>query len=98
MADPTTLDVIRATPPDIGRCRAKDCGRLIEWVRVAATGKILPVNHPLIVTDARERLDGVLLTTIEASRTHWVTCPAAASVKRPAKGKRTKTRGGLLLP
>jgi hypothetical protein len=76
------IDVIRSTPPEIRRCRARECARLIEWVRVAASDKRMPIDVPLIVEREHARLDGSRLTVIDTKQSHFVTCPAASSFRK----------------
>ena len=86
-----TIEVIRARPPELAHCRAKACRRLIEWVPTAATGRRMPVDHPLLVEHVFERENGTLLVTIDSKCSHFATCPAAAQFRRT----RT-TQAGLL--
>ena len=81
------IDVIRSTPPTLGRCRAAACKREIEWVQTVK-GKRLPVDHPLRVVREFARLDGTLLTVIDTARVHWATCGDADQFRRkPAARK-----------
>jgi hypothetical protein len=84
------IDVIRSTPPLLGRCRGEACRRRIEWVQTVK-GKRLPVDHPLRVVREFARHDGTLLTVIDTARVHWATCADVDQFRRkraPQKGTR----------
>jgi hypothetical protein len=76
-----TIEVIRDDPPVVGRCRAEDCRREIEWVRTPK-GQRMPVDHPLQVASEETLLDGTVVTRVHTDHVHWATCPAAASFHR----------------
>lgn len=79
-----TIDVIRATPPEIGHCRHAACGAAVEWVRTVARGKRMPLDHPVHVIRSETRLvDGVRVTTVDSGASHFATCPAASLFRRP---------------
>lgn len=78
----TTIEVIRARPPELSRCRASSCARAIEWVRTVATGKRMPVDHPLLVVSVRDRAHQPPITVIESSTSHFATCPAAKQFRK----------------
>jgi hypothetical protein len=75
------IDVVRATPPELRRCRARECARLIEWV-TTTNGKRMPIDAPLVVESVHERLDGATLTTIDTKYSHFATCPAASQFRK----------------
>jgi hypothetical protein len=73
--DWSLLTVIRATPPEYGKCREPTCARPIEWVRTT-TGKSVPVDLPLVIDRLYERHDGSFVTVIHDDAVHWRTCKA----------------------
>jgi hypothetical protein len=82
-----TIEVIRARPPELGRCRHEQCRRPIEWVLTVAHQRRMPVDHPLLVDHVHDRADGVVITTIDSGASHFATCPAAKAFRR-ARGAR----------
>ena len=83
---PPLIEVIRSTPPDLGRCRAPECKRAIEWVRTAITDKRMPVDHPLVVERVHVTATGTHITVIDRAHSHFATCPAADTFRN--KGRR----------
>lgn len=78
-----TIDVIRTLPLKKGKCRG--CLADIEWVKTAS-GRLMPVNHPLTILSVHERNDGTLVCVIDAAQSHFVTCPEADTYRKKGKG------------
>jgi len=76
-----TVEVVRSNPPKMSRCRAEECGAVIEWVRTR-NGRQMPITAPLVVRAEYERLDGAKVVVIDASSSHFATCPAAREFRR----------------
>lgn len=73
-----SLEVIRMTPPELGRCRDPQCRASIEWVLTVAHGRRMPVDAPLVVERTYTRQgDGQVVTVIDGAHSHFATCPAA---------------------
>lgn len=75
------IEVVRARPPEIGRCRGNGCGQWVEWV-TTKTGRRMPVTSPLLVEREQVLLDGSVVTVIDSARSHFVDCPAAGTFRR----------------
>jgi hypothetical protein len=69
----TLINVIRATPPAYGVCRAEACRKNIEWV-TTLKGKKVPLTLPFSVKRVFEKTDGVLISVVDFSDVHWSTC------------------------
>lgn len=84
------LIIVRASPPEISRCRAPACQRLVEWVTTAKNGKRMPVDHPLrALATSQDLIDDRTLTTIDTASSHFATCVAAPQFsKRGRHGHR----------
>jgi hypothetical protein len=81
------IDVVRATPPEIAACTADECRRRIEWVTTVKHGRRMPIDHPLLIERVHERLDGSLVTVIDAARSHWASCVASEKFRRQAQDR-----------
>ena len=75
-----------------GVCRS--CGAQLEWATVVKSGKAMPFNPPLVVTQTQSSLIGGTeraIHTVDSavSTSHFATCPqATAWRRRQAKARR----------
>jgi hypothetical protein len=81
-----TIEVIRSTPPALGRCRHQSCQRRIEWVRTITNDKGMPLDHPVTLISQHEREGGGFVALVDSGASHFVTCPAAAAFRK--RGRR----------
>lgn len=79
------IEVLRDPIPKVTRCKAEECGALVEWV-VTRHGRKMPVTAPLTPIEVINRLDGREWVVIEASSSHFATCPASVDFRRRRAG------------
>jgi len=80
------IEVVRARPPELAKCKGKGCTKTIEWVRTVPAGRLMPLTHPVLVEQVFERRDGTIVTVVDASASHFATCPAASTFRKKRTG------------
>ena len=75
-----------------GRCRS--CGAAIEWAEVVASGRRMPFDGRLAPVESRQHPENgrvVEIVDLDATTSHFATCPDAARWRRRETGSRKET-------
>jgi len=80
---PRRPQVVRVWASSRGLGKCKDCGAPMTWFQVVESGKKMPFDAdptPVATTTADS---GRVILELRAEDTHFRTCPAAMSFRRP---------------